>query len=369
LLVGTALSAGAVEAAASTTLTTGYLTDEWGTPADGTVRVYATFPDGGASPLLGTAQAGPTGGFVVKADDPRQLVALAKARGGWLDWLAVAETGGHEGMWGSTSFIDSRGATVRSIRPDDVGPAGTAARVSAAAPAPRIAVKATRALPARISQGGRCKNEHVERVTNKAPRLAVVGELNNAYNDGTRATFVYGRGGESATYFGLAMDLNDGAGFRISGETFASYKGTTRFPTVRRRFARQMKTGFEMSRIVARNNSCAVWDVYIRPTDWLANQDTRTKLRGTLGRCLPEAFGRRGWSPGAGFETTNATAVRWSRGVTAYGAEVTTRSGFDENVGIRYRFGGRRGKQHYICGPDGKQSPASAGRIFSGARR
>ena len=124
-----------ISTGAGTTLTTGYLTDEWGAPAAGTVRVYATFPNGGVSPLLGTAQAGPTGGFVVKADDPGQLVALAKARGGWLDWLAVAETGGHEGMWGSTSFIDSRGGTVRSIRPDEVGPAG-AARVRPMVPAP-----------------------------------------------------------------------------------------------------------------------------------------------------------------------------------------------------------------------------------------
>jgi hypothetical protein len=61
--------------------------------------------------------------------------------------------------------------------------------------------------------------------------------------------------------------------------------------------------------------------------------------------------------------------VRWNRGATAFGAGITARSGFDQKVAISHAFGGKQGKQHYLCGPDGRQSPARAGRIFSGAAK
>lgn len=357
-------------ASAATTVTTGILKNEFGVPTSGTVHVYAPLPQGGVSPRLGTAQATPDGRFTVTADDPAQLVALAKRRNGWLDWLAVADTGGREGMWSSTSFIATTGGSVRSVRPDAVAPPGAGkARVASVAPAPRIAITAKRPQPARIAQSGECKNKHEEQRPQSVRKLAVVGELNNAYNDGTRARFVYGQGGESATWFGFAVSQDSGHSFFISGENYAAYEGRTGFPTVGRRYARKMRSGFEFTRYAARNNTCAVWDVYIRVTDWVANQDTRRKQRGTLNRCLPEAFGRRGYGPGGSFSTSRTTAVRWERGATAFGAGITTRSGFDERVRIGYQFGGKRDKQHYLCGPDGRQSPARAGRIFSGAVR
>jgi hypothetical protein len=55
--------------------------------------------------------------------------------------------------------------------------------------------------------------------------------------------------------------------------------------------------------------------------------------------------------------------------VSVHGANLTTRSGFDSKVEISYRFRGRDGKKHYLCGPDGRTSAASSGRVFSGAVR
>lgn len=364
--------AGSAPASASTTITTGVLTNELGAPTTGTVRVYAVMPRGGTSPLLGTAKAGPSGAFTVTADDPAQLAALAKPRRGWLDWWAVADTGGHEGMAMTTSYIDDTGGVIRSVTPDAVGPRNArTARVSAAAPAPRVPVRARHRVPARIAQDGRerCKTGHEEQVVSSKPAMAVVGELNNAYNDGTSARLSYGRGGESATWFGVAVDYGDGLGFQIETEKFASFEGTTHFPTVRRRYARVLRSGFIFEKRKVRNNTCAVWDVYILTTDWQATQDTTVKQRGTLNRCVPEAFDRRGWGGGASFETARNKAVRWGQGVRVYNAGLTTRSGFDERVKVAFDFRGREAKQHYLCGPDGKQSAASAGRIFSGAIR
>lgn len=369
VLAGVATLACAAGASAATTITSGMLTNELGAPTSGTVRVYAVMPHGGTSPLLGTALAGATGQFAVTADDPAQLVALTRSTNGWLDWWAVADTGGFEGLSLSTSFIDHTGGVVRSVTPEAVGPRNaTAARVSSAAPSPRVRLKAGRPLPARAAQG-RCKTEHEERVVARGPSLAVVGELNNAYNDGTSATFTYGRGGESATYFGIAYDDGSGNGFRIDSEKYAAYQGSTTFPTVRRRYARKMRSGFTFEKRQARNNSCAVWDTYVLTTGWQGTQNVRQKQSGTLNRCVPEAFGRQGFLAGGRFSTTTHNAVRWSRGVSVYGANLTTRSGFDQKVEISYRFRGGDGKKHYLCGPDGRTSAASSGRVFSGAVR
>jgi hypothetical protein len=197
----------------------------------------------------------------------------------------------------------------------------------------------------------------------------VVGELNNAYNDGTSATFTYGRGGESATYFGVAYDDGSGNGFRIDSEKYAAHEGNTTFPTVRRRYARKMRSGFTFEKRQARNNSCAVWDTYVLTTGWQGTQNVRQKQRGTLNRCIPEAFGNQGFLSGGRFATTTHEAVRWSRGVGVFGAQLTTRSGFDSKVKISYKFGGRNGKKHYLCGPDGRSSALSSGRVFSGSVR
>jgi hypothetical protein len=86
-----------------------------------------------------------------------------------------------------------------------------------------------------------------------------------------------------ASRFGLALDAEDAASISLVGDRYAAFEGTTRFPTIRRRFA----------------HVCAVWDHYVKVTDWLANQDVRIKQKGMLSRRIPAAFGRRGFPGGA----------------------------------------------------------------------
>ena len=78
-------------------LTTGLLNTELGAPTAGEVRVYAfdlpaTTKGVAELPHLGTGQAGTDGQFVVNAIDDARLIRLAKPRGGWIDFVAVADT-------------------------------------------------------------------------------------------------------------------------------------------------------------------------------------------------------------------------------------------------------------------------------------
>ncbi len=232
----------------------------------------------------------------------------------------------------------------------------------------RLTIEANRPIGARASQG-RCVNKRVEEVVSTFPEWVVVGELNHGYNDRSSARFSYGRGGFSATWIEVAYDFSDGSGLHAGKAKFAHFRGKTTFPTVRRRYARQMRTVFRFTHKRVRNNSCAVWDHYYYATDWLGNQDTSKKLKGTLDRCDKSAFLGKGWGPGAEFETSTATAIEWTNGVKIRGFGLKTQSGFDSSVAITYRFRGKKGKQHYICGPNGSQGPSAAARIFSGALR
>ena len=69
------------------------------------------------------------------------------------------------------------------------------------------------------------------------------------------------------------------------------------------------------------------------------------------------------------FDGDDRLPLRWTHGAEAFGVYVTVRSGFTKNVTLDYAFGGPPGKAHYLCGPDAKQSPVSAGRVFSGSAK
>lgn len=357
----------AVPASAATTLTTGTLTDQAGNPTAGTVRVYAwPHSDQGMSlPLLGTAQAAPDGTFAVMASDEAKLAELARQRDGWLDFTAVADTPGHQGEWTFTGFVDAQAGQVRVATPSAVH---DGARISSvAAPVIRIRAKRQPRMMAAAAQRGRCQDKREVSKPTTERDLALVGELNNAYNDGTWAQFTYARQGSAETHFGVAK-IDALGGIEIGGQNAISDTGKVSFPAVRRRYARKQRSGFEFRHQKARNNTCAVWEQVIRTTSWLGGDDDRQRQKGALDRCDPSAFPA-GFRSGGTFYRDRNAAVRWTRAVAAFGVNLTAQSGFSKNVTLEYRWGGPPGKQHYLCGPDGRQSPMDAGRVFSGALR
>jgi hypothetical protein len=360
---------GAAPASAGTVLVSGTLTDSAGMPAPGTIRVYA-WPHSSSAmtlPLVGTAQAGAAGEFTVVVTDTRALLELARQRDGWLDFTATAETISGRGEWTFTGFVTRTDAGVHVAR-DDTQPA---ARIASRAREPRIAIRATtrrplvRATAAR--DGETCRNERQVTEPKYSRALAVVGELNNAYNDGTRGRFTYGRAHSADTEFGVGMSSDGGDTWFIGGENHIGDYGSASFPPATRRYARKLRTLFEFSHQAARNNTCAVWDHYVRATSWIGGTNSDMRQPGALDRCDPRRI--KGFEGTAQFHRTRNEAVRWTRGVAVFGVYLTSQSGFSENVRLDYRFGGPTRKQHYLCGPDGGSSPYEAGRVFSGALR
>jgi hypothetical protein len=361
---------GAAPASAATVVTSGTLTDAAGLPAPGTIRVYA-WPHSNRAmdlPLVGTAQAGAAGEFTVVASDSSELLALAQQRDGWLDFTATAETRSGRGEWTFTGFVSRTAAGVRVASDDATEARAGFARIASHAPEPRIAIRADRRRPLGEAAGPPCRNERQVTKPRYTRALAVVGELNNAYNDGTRGRFTYGREQTADTEFGIAFSSDGGDTWFIGGENHISDYGSVTFPPATRRYARKLRTLFEFSHQAARNNTCAVFDHYIRATSWIGGTNSDLRQPGVLNRCQP-AYLNGGFEGTSEFHRRRNNAVRWTRGAAAFGVYLTTRSGFSENVSLHYTFGGPKRKRHYLCGADGKSSPYESGRVFSGARR
>jgi hypothetical protein len=343
-------------------------------PAPGTIRVYA-WPHSSRAmtlPLVGTAHAGAGGEFTVVADDPRTLLELALQRDGWLDLTATAETISGRGEWTFTGFVSNTTSGVRVASDDATRARAGVARIASHAAEPRIAIRADRPRPllaaASRSAGPPCRNERQVTKPRYSRALAVVGELNNAYNDGTRGRFTYGRHETADTDFGIGMSSDGGDSWFIGGENHIGDSGSAPFPPATRRYARKLRTLFEFSHQAARNNTCAVFDHYVRAESWIGGTNSDLRQPGALNRCDPAHF-HGGFEGKSGFHRSREEAVRWTRGVAVFGVYLSAQSGFSENARLDYTFGGPVRKSHYLCGPDGRSSPYEAGRVFSGALR
>jgi hypothetical protein len=346
----------APSSAGAVVITTGTLTDASGTPTGGQVRVYGwVFPKQGQTlknPLLGTATAGPDGRFTVTGTDDNALTRLAARRKGFVDFTVVGDTGTYTGNWGFTGFVD--------------GPAG-AARVSTAhTSVPDITIKAVnRTAFAHAAQYGQCDMNMHTRALGSMRKMTVVGELNNAYNDGTVGTFTYSREHTAETTIGAAQQLENGA-WSISAEYAITNAGTIKFPPFKRRLSRKMRSMFEYTKYEVQASSCAVWEPYIRATSWIGDYDISVKQNG-LDKC--DAKYLHGYSSGGGWSRNSGNAVTYTQAVEAFGVNLTARSGFSKNVTLEYDWNGPARKQHYICGEDGKSSPFTSGRVFTGSRK
>jgi hypothetical protein len=361
---------------AAVTLTSGTLTDAHGIAAPGTVQIYAWSRSGsGAMPLIATAQTDLNGAFTAVAQDDQQLLDLAAAQNGWLDFLAIGTTAGHQGDWTfSLNVSGTAGAAItRSAHAATAATAPTTATPRAVGSlAPVIAIRATQtyAPPAGTSahaaSGGPGCSPVMTVLDKRTDRsLAIVGELNNAYNDGTVGTYTYGRSRSASTNFGVAVSYDGGGTFSIDGETHMGDSGSITFPAFKHRLARKLRSMFEFTRSRILTNTCARRpEIQIRATSWIGGDDESIKQAGALDACDPRAV--QPFLTGSSFDRNRNSGVRFKAGVEAFGVNLTTQTDFDDNTALHYSFG--RTKRHYLCGADGRQSPYESGRVFSGAR-
>jgi hypothetical protein len=266
--------------------------------------------------------------------------------------------------------VDGRGPATRVSDPDALSTAGAASAASST-PAPFIRVPADDP-PARglASEPGwpapkDCPLVSTE-VLGEDDAWTVIGELNNAYNDGTRAKFTYGTAQETSSYIGVATKLAGAVNFTIDGETYISDHGSVSDRQARR-YARKIRSGFHYAHLKQVGYGFCTGRTYdtVVATRFLGGKQTR-KQRGTLDKCVRDDPVGRLYESGGTFNRQVNNAVRWSGGVSIFGTGLTTRSGFNRDVQLDYAFEGPLDKAHYICGPDGTQSPMTAGRVFSG---
>jgi hypothetical protein len=372
LVLAAAVTFAAPAAAHAADLTGGVLTNASGDPSPGQVRVYAfELPRGGekehSMPLLGTATAGSDGKFTVTAADDAQLSELALARGGWLDLTALGDTPGSQARWGFTVFVDHPSGVTRVSSADSAIAAGGQATIAkATTQTPQIRLQATRAVPfALTSQLNHCGWKMESRKPVSVQKLAIVGELNNAYNDGTRGKFTYAREHTAQTSFGIASNY-EGVNATISGESLITNKGVLTFPRALKRYSRVLRTKFEFTTYEIKASECAVWEKEVRATAWLGGTDSTTKQNG-LDKCDPTKVAR--YEGGSTFFRERNKATRYTHAVEIKGLNLTSTSGFSNNVTLDYAFGGPPSKLHYICGPNGQQDAMEAGRVMSGTRK
>ena len=361
-------------AAHAGTLTSGTLTNAEGVPSAGTVKVLAFgLPSGKekvySSPTLGQATAGTDGNYVVSTLDDALLLRLARAHGGYLDLVAIGETPGARAVWNYTVKVTDNGGVAT------VAPAATADndRSLFGLSQPVVPLQAIFPQPttARAAQIDRCNGPQETRKPVSIRKMVVVGELNNAYNDGTVGRFSYARQGHAQTAFTVtvvpSVPLPGNPSAVFSGQTVTTDGGTAGFPPATKRYSRKLRSAFEFTRYDVKRSPCAVWESEIRVTSWVGGTNSTLKQNG-LDKCDTKQL--RGFEgDGAEYKRDRNRAVRYDRAVEAFGVNVSSQSGFSTNVTLDYRFGGPRSKMHFLCGPDGRQSPYESGRVFSGARK
>lgn len=360
----------------------GRITDKHGTPIPGPMSVTAMPNDmqkWKQTFTVGEATADAQGNYAVTVTDPSTIEELAAEQEGVVDFVVSSRVAGAEGGGFISRRVVRRGNQLGLVD-SNVDP--KLARRAGGPPTPPtvdFTVRDERAKRARQATAGDptatrsqmpviCTAWQADPSKTKSiAKWTVVGELNNAYNDGTVATFSYGRERHAETAIGVASNFGDG-GWSISETKSMTDSGTVGFAPAARRWARKMQTTFEYTK-TEETQACGVailHRTYIRPTDWRGGTRDAVKQAAALDRCDRDAPT---YGPGSSASTGKQSAVRFDRAVDAFGVSLTAQSGFSTNVSIAYEFKGSKGKQHRVCGEDGKQGIWASGRAYSGAKK
>jgi hypothetical protein len=338
-------------------LAAGRLLDAHGHPAAGRVVAYGWPVRSGTHrlPRIGSATAGADGRYVVLAEHPGTVAALAGPDGS-LDVLLSSRTAGGTGDTVVSTRV-RRGAGGAAVAADSTS---AAARIRTSDPWPG---GARAAIP--ICGGPIGGNPDVTKLSAQN-RPTVVGELNNAYRD-TRSSFTYGRSADSD--IGVAVAFV-GGNFSIEGSTHVSNSSGARIThPARGPYAKLVLSSFTYGKYRLDyhpdSGRCKRQDkVRVRAERWNGGVYTQPSPGRTLrvcGRHAPPYYG------GDEFQRDSSSAVTWSNGVTVFGIGLSVRSGFSRFVQTLFHFGGSRRKRHVLCG-DGGLPATTAYRIFSGAR-
>jgi hypothetical protein len=339
-------------AARAVVITTGVLTDPWGTPTPGTVHVYAWPLHEGTIdlPELGTADAGPDGSFSVSTEDLSGLAGLADQREGSVDLFIASYT--------PTASDD----TVASIAVDRAPDGSVSARAARAVDVPRPASVRLQLTPGprgrAATTGPSCPPPRTTMVRHFR-RKTVIGELNNAFHD-TTAGFAYGKKADSS--ISVAVHPN-GEGWSLDGTTSVeNSQSSTVGVHGQRRVARRYLSRFRYGEEKIVTCSLHSPEYRIRAERWngglWAERQNHTLNVCKNGNTYPG---------GSTFDRTDKAAVTWKNAATLLGIGFTARSGFSQWVRTHFSFGGPAKRRHMLCGSHG-QPETVAPRIFSGRR-
>jgi hypothetical protein len=340
---GGADSSGAVVA-------TGTLTDAAGDPLQGTVSAYPSIvARSGLLRSLGSAATTDSSGHFTITANAAALRSAAAGNGGVANLTLMADAGQMSGATFTPVNVNSSSASVASTT------AASPATVSITAYPDPVARSKGRA---HCPPPGTVRTRVVKVWHHKH---ILVGELNNAYRDGTHARWEYGRQADTFAQSGAKVG---GKGWKISGGVSIH---NTSSAAVGKRLGHKGSLKLRSNFVVKKGTGVYCDNYHHRHRSWgiAAHRwvgGLSEKHNHGLHRCPPhDSYPER-----SSFSRNSKNAVLWHRGFEAGPLTFGSRSGYSQWVKVHERFG--RLHHHFICGKHG-HSAVSSGRIFSGARK
>ncbi len=332
---------------AGTAVVSGRLIDSSGSSVAGRVVAYPNILSGesGLVRALGSARTDDAGRFEIRSDDLTPLIAAASRNGGVANLTLLADSSTRTGA----AFTSIRIPVDAARSAGEIEPAATRIELR---PDPQAAKRGHHCPPA-----GTVRRRIVHVWRHKA---AIVGELNNAYSDGTHAHWVYGRQADTVAGSGVRVE---GGGWSAGGSTTIQ---NTESAAVGQHLDHKaswiMKTDF-----VVKEGKGVYCDQQhhrhvshgVAATRWVGG------LKHVPGNGLHRCSRKDAFVRNTDFSRDSKSAFTWRRGIRLPFISLSTRSGYSQWVHLHVAFGSRR--HHYICGRHGRP-PTSSKRIFSGAR-
>jgi hypothetical protein len=333
----------------------GTVTDSEGTPTSATVSIVPPLPDDlevGQEvldpPPVVTGEAGSDGQFSLRVSSLAQLEDIGLANGGWANVEVMYATGAGLDTQSMPLFIGRTGWT-KAVVPKTV----------------TLAASGPVAIPA---APGNCSGHSFRRLR-RWKKWVVVGELNNAYKDGTNLKYNYKNSADSSIQVAVSAS---GGPLKVEGfhrvDTSDSY---TEGQPLAHRGARKVESLFAFERVRHNFPTCAGPPVYEDKDfakTWKGHLRLGDYLQGTLDRC-ESVFGYH-FGPGDTFARVEGKAHTWGGAVTVgnehgtVGLDATT--GFSHYASISGKFGSNR--FHYGCGEVDPDHPSRRFRIKSAKR-
>lgn len=369
---------------AGAVLIAGVVRDEHGAPVAGPVSVSVMPRDvetGDTYPVVAQGVADASGQFQATVTDAATLSAIADRQEGWVETVTTSDNAASVSSGVRSVRVWDDGGRLR-VTPQSVARRAAENDVTPAPVTPMVDLKVAPPIAGGTVRTGKAPACHVTPLfkivdEDVSTGWGVVGELNNAYNDGTSATFFYGRAGELTTSVGIAVALSKGkasGSFSIDDMATITKSASVEFPAFKRRLARKLRTGFRYKRTIEERSCPGRPETLERRTTvraiaWNGGSNIDVKQPAALDQCNARVLKNESYAGGTTFTRDRNEAATYIIGGEAFGVALRMQSGYSKNVVSKFSFGGRASKKHYLCGADGVSSATRSGRIFSGAAR